>query len=144
MIKQKIGSCSDCGDGKTKPITAGRCQFHYKKYRAEVNAWKKKARDEMNEFLDKKSPKPIPKVSAKRKKEQKEYTIKRLQFLSQPENFRCPVTGERATEIHHKKGRTGSNFLDTSTWLAVSRNGHRKIEENPEWAKENGYSENRI
>ncbi|WP_262885687.1 hypothetical protein [Myroides sp. LoEW2-1] len=42
------------------------------------------------------------------------------------------------------KGRVGSLFLDTRYWLAVSREGHRMIEENPKWAKEKGYSLNRL
>ena len=134
MIKQKTGICTECGDGKTKPITAERCQFHYKKYRAELNAWKKKARNEMNEFLDKKSPKPISKVSEKRKKEQKEYTIKRLQFLSQPENFRCFIDGcnARATTIEHTAGRVGKNYLDVSTWKPCCLKHNLELENNPE------------
>ncbi|QNS40152.1 hypothetical protein H0S70_06985 [Chryseobacterium manosquense] len=144
-IKQKLGICTDCNDGKQKPLTAKRYLFHYQKFRAEQNAWKKEKRAEMNGFLnEKKKPKPIPKMSKKRQQEIREYTIKRLQFLAQPENLKCPITGERATEIHHMRGRIGSLLLDTRYWLAVSRNGHRRIEENPEWAKENNYSLNRI
>ena len=144
-IKQKLGICTDCNDGKQKPLTAKRCLFHYQKFRAEQNAWKKEKRAEMNGFLnEKKKPKQIPKMSKKRQQESREYTIKRLQFLAQPENLKCPITGEIATEIHHMRGRIGSLLLDTRYWLAVSRKGHRKIEENPEWAKENNYSLNRI
>lgn len=135
MIKQKTGFCSDCGDGKTKPITAGRCQFHYKIYRAEVNAWKKEKREQMNDFIQSyKKPKPIPKVSEKRKKEQKEYTIKRLQFLSQPENLRCFIEGcnARATTIEHLKGRWGENYLDTEFWKPCCLKHNLELETNPE------------
>ena len=135
MIKQKTGICTDCGDGKTKPITAGRCQFHYKKYRAEVNAWKKEKREQMNDFIQSyKKPKPIPKVSEKRKKEQKEYTIKRLQFLAQPENLRCFIDGcnNRATQVEHRAGRWGENYLDTSTWAAVCGFHNLELERNTE------------
>lgn len=44
-----------------------------------------------------------------------------------------------ACDIHHMAGRTGSNYLDTSTWLAVSREAHRRIHENPSWAREMGF-----
>jgi hypothetical protein len=85
-----------------------------------------------------KKPKP---QSEKRKEETKEYTIKRLRFLSQPENQRCPITMERATEVHHIY--SGSNrsryYLDESTWVAVSRNGHLWIHSNPIEAREMGY-----
>lgn len=88
--------------------------------------------------------KPIPKISQKRKIENAKYIVLRIEFLEKKENSICPVTGEKTTEIHHKKGRVGSLFLNTKFWLGVSRKGHLKIENNPEWAKENGFSENRL
>lgn len=133
-IKTKIGICIDCGPGsKEQPLTAKRCTMHYWNYRASLKPVKIKD-----------IGKPIPKVSAKRKIENREYTIKRLQFLAQPENQKCPITGKQTTDVHHKKGRVGTLLLDTRFWLAVSREGHKQIEENPEWAKENNYSLNRI
>lgn len=127
MIKPKIGKCIDCSsDSPEKRLIAKRCELHYWLHRKKVKG------------------STISKVSPKRKKENREYTIKRLQFLSQPGNQRCPVTGQRATEVHHMKGRIGNLLLDTKFWLAVSRDGHKKIEENPDWAKENGFSLNRI
>jgi hypothetical protein len=90
-------------------------------------------------------PKPkkgqIPRISAKRMEANKEYKTLREVFLN---GKICPVTGGKATQVHHKKGRTGSLFLDVRFWLGVSAEGHRKIEENPEWAKEMGYSLNRL
>lgn len=44
----------------------------------------------------------------------------------------------RATEIHHKKGR-GKYLLDTSTWMALSQEGHRHIHNNPKEAYEKGW-----
>lgn len=98
-----------------------------------------------------KSPKPINKVSEKRKLEDIIYKSERIKFLSLPENKTCPITGKLATEIHHKCKRRGyadqwaienkvSLYLDKRFWLAVSREGHQKIEENHQWACENGYS----
>lgn len=89
-------------------------------------------------------PKGIKPISDKRKTEIQQYTILRKEFLSDPKNQICPITKQPTTDIHHMKGRVGSLFLDTRYWLAVSREGHIMIEENPQWAKENGYSLNRL
>lgn len=86
----------------------------------------------------------IPQVSKKRKIENAQYSVLRIEFLGKPENKKCPITGQPTTDIHHKKGRIGKLFLDTKYWVALSREGHKFVEENPEWAKENGYSQNRL
>ena len=86
----------------------------------------------------------IPKVSEKRKIENLKYSVLRTEFLGKKENQICPITKQPTTDIHHKKGRVGSLFLDTQYWIALSREGHKFVEENPEWAKENGYSLNRL
>lgn len=44
----------------------------------------------------------------------------------------------RSTEVHHTKGR-GKHYLDEKTWLAVSTEGHRKIHQNPSWARKMGF-----
>lgn len=83
----------------------------------------------------------IKKESDKRKAQNNEYKKIRLAFLK--DNPRCAVTGRDATEIHHMKGRVGSLLTDTKYFLPVCRDAHQRIELNPEWAKENGYSLNR-
>ena len=88
--------------------------------------------------------KPIPKVSKKRQIQNLQYSVLRTEFLGKKENQICPITGKPTTDIHHKKGRVGELFLDTKYWVALSREGHRFVEENPEWAKEKGYSLNRL
>lgn len=80
----------------------------------------------------------IPKMSVKRKAQNDEYLKLRKEFLKV--NTICPVTGEKATEIHHKKGREGKLLTDVNYFLAVSRKGHQQIELNPIWAKEKGFS----
>jgi hypothetical protein len=98
-----------------------------------------------------KSPKPIKKVSDKRKMEDIIYRSERIKFLSLPENQICPITGQKTTQIHHKMKRRGyadewarenkvSLYLDKRFWLAVSHEAHEMIENNPDWAVENGYS----
>lgn len=93
---------------------------------------------------EKSNVKSIPKLSKKKKQETAVYLKLRADFLNRPENKICPITNEPTTDIHHKKGRIGKLFLETKYWLAVSRKGHQKIELNPEWAKENNYSLNRL
>jgi len=72
------------------------------------------------------------------------YSVLRTEFLAKKENQICPITKQPTTDIHHKRGRVGSLYLDTKHWIALSREGHKFVEENPEWSKQNGYSENRI
>jgi len=98
-----------------------------------------------NKVIEKENKKyKIPKVSKKRKIENAKYLVLRIEFLSKKENQICPITNEKTTDIHHKKGRVGSLFLDTTFWVALSRKGHKFVEENPKWAKENGFSLNRL
>lgn len=88
-------------------------------------------------------PKKIKQRSDKKKIDDLVYKAKRLKFLK--ENPRCMVYPElKSTDVHHKRGRVGSNYLDEKTWLAVSRKAHIEIEENPEWAILKGYSELRL
>jgi hypothetical protein len=95
-------------------------------------------------FKEKKKPKPIPKISDKRKIDNLKYSALRIEFLGKKENKICPITKKPTTDIHHKKGRVGSLLLDTRFWIALSREGHKFVEENPIWAKENGYSLDRL
>lgn len=83
----------------------------------------------------------IPKVSKKRQIDNAKYSVLRIEFLGKPENKICPITGYPATEIHHKycgKDRD-KYYLDTTTWIAVSRDGHNWIHDNPKESREKGY-----
>lgn len=83
----------------------------------------------------------IPKVSEKRKIDNLKYYAQRIVFLGKPENKICPITGWEATEVHHKwcgKDRA-KYYLDKSTWMAVSRDGHNWIHDNPKEAREKGF-----
>ena len=83
----------------------------------------------------------IPKVSKKRKVEQLQYQVLRTEFLSKPENKICPITKRPTTDVHHKfSGKDRAKyFLDVSTWLAVSREGHNWIHNNPKKSRELGF-----
>lgn len=105
---------------------------------------------------------PLARVSKKRAKALREYAKKRKAFLAAhpfcqvriavfglTENFVIWAEGKmpnwaggwmpRATEVHHKAGRSGKNFLDESTWMAVSREGHRWLHNNPREARARGW-----
>lgn len=69
------------------------------------------------------------------------YKRLRIEFLK---DKRCAVYPYlRATEVHHAKGRN-SYLNDVGTWVAVSREGHIKIESNPNWAREKGFTKSRL
>ena len=78
-------------------------------------------------------------VSAKRQKDNKEYTRLRKEFLL--ENPRCQLRGcdKPSTQIHHT-GRRGKHLNNVSLFMAVCARCHTFIEENGEWAKEMGYT----
>jgi hypothetical protein len=94
-------------------------------------------------------PKPIKKVSKGLAKEREVYARIRQKFL----NGRwCALHGHPCipTEIHHAAGREGVNekgiprLLDVEHFVAVCPEAHRYIEENPKFAKENGFTESRL
>jgi len=101
------------------------------------------------ERMQVKEKKPINKVSEKRKPQLKEYAALREKFLL---NKWCAVHGRNCipTDLHHAKGRIGVNedglpmLLDVRYFVAVCREAHKMIEENPEYAKEKGYSFSRL
>ena len=135
MIKQKTGKCSECEQSAPEqPLIAGKCKTHYWQFRSAK--WKKS---------EPKERKPIPKFSKKREKENREYTIKRLQFLAQPENLRCFIEGcnKRADTIEHTRGRKGfaddwarennvSLLLDVRFWKPCCNDHNLELERNPE------------
>ncbi len=127
MAQFKLKVCRKCG-AEFKQYTS------FTKCKCSISAQKPK---ETKKYV-------IPKVSDKRKTENLKYSVLRTEFLGKKENQICPITKQPTTDIHHKKGRVGSLFLDTKYWIALSREGHKFVEENPEWAKENGYSLNRL
>lgn len=93
--------------------------------------------------------KPIAKVSKALAKEREVYAKLRQKFLL---NKWCAYHGRPCipTDIHHAAGRVGVNekgiprLLDVETFVPLCSEAHRYIEENPKFAKENGYSESRL
>lgn len=116
-----------------------------------------------------KRTKPLRRVSKKRAKQLREYAKLRIDYLAAhpicevwlrlngwqeihiavwsrvgggphvfaEELFR--VGAPRAIEIHHMNKRRAAMILNTSYWLAVSRENHERIENNKAWARREGF-----
>jgi len=86
--------------------------------------------------------KRISPVSVKRKKKLEEYVHIRNKFLE--ENPICERCGDLAIDVHHTKGRLGTNLTDTQYFKSVCRTCHTYIEEHPEWALLHGFRKSRL
>jgi hypothetical protein len=91
-------------------------------------------------------PKSISPVSKKRQGEMDTYARLRDAFITAKPRCeaKLPMCTGSSTDVHHKAGRVGDNYLKIGTWLAVCRSCHSWIETNPLEAKELGFSESRL
>ena len=91
-------------------------------------------------------PKKAAPVSKKMKENISTYTKLREAFLVAKPRCEAKLVGCTgiSTDVHHKAGRVGDNYLKVGTWLAVCRSCHRWIEDNPLEAKELGFSQSRL
>lgn len=55
------------------------------------------------------------------------YRKKRDTFLHEHPICEFPECFAKSQDTHHAAGRTGKNYLDSSTWLAMCRNHHTWI-----------------
>lgn len=96
--------------------------------------------------VEKKNRPRIQPLSIKRKLQNAEYLKLRLDFLNLNQKCEALLSDctAYATDVHHKKGRTGRLLIDTRYWKAVCRSCHRWIEEHPIEAKEKGFSLDRL
>lgn len=125
MIPRKKKKCKKCGEPSFL-WSGGKCKSCYYKD---------------NPSHIKKATKEINHTSQSQKDRLKEYSKLRKAYLSS--HSVCEVCKQsRAIEVHHKRGRDGQNLF--SHFLAVCPPCHHRIEMNPEWAKENNYSESRL
>lgn len=125
MPNFKWNECKTCGEP-------------YKQYNSLVRHCSPSCKSKDKEAVKKAKIKP---KSDKRKVKDLQYYALRKIFLEKPENRICPITGFETTEIHHKySGKDRDKYyLVTETWLAVSREGHNWIHENPKEAREKRY-----
>jgi hypothetical protein len=66
-----------------------------------------------------------------------EYGKIRKDFLLD-KNYTCEVCGNSGDQVHHKEKR-GKNLCIVSTFMCVCGLCHRKIHDNPAWARDKGY-----
>jgi hypothetical protein len=100
-----------------------------------------KRREERRPKSIKKQPK-IKHRSTKGAKEDKIYLELNRKYLKEHPICECCQVA-KSTEVHHRKGR-GIWLLIVKYFMAICRACHREIENNPEWAKANGYSLSRL
>ena len=89
-------------------------------------------------------PKPVPAkkrrnyaMSAKRRKESREYARLARTFLSSKAHCERKGCWRAATQVHHTHGR-GKNYLDASKWVALCGQCHRFIHDHPAAARAEG------
>lgn len=87
-------------------------------------------------------------VSPRRKEEGAIYGKKRRAFLeARPWCEIClkhgrlgrPANKRFSCDVHHTAGRHNGNYLNEATWLAVCREHHMWIHDNPKAAREAGW-----
>ena len=91
--------------------------------------------------------KRLPPRSPKRIKEDAVYSVERRIFLDEHPVCEAHLPGictHVATEVHHKEGRTGDNYLDKTKWLGACHQCHCWITDHPKEALEAGLSLKRI
>jgi hypothetical protein len=128
MIKRKKKTCKTCN--KEKYIfSKGNCYECTPKKpirKSPLKAQKKKAIKQRSKTLSKRL--------------QKYYILREAYLKDHPVCEVCYI--QKACEIHHRAGRIGENLYQQ--FIAVDAECHRRIEMNPEWAKEQGYSISRL
>jgi len=97
----------------------------------------------------------IKPVSDKRKEENSLYSLVRAFWLLLHPICQFKGCEREATDLHHVRGRVGflddwarehgiTLLIDIRKFIGLCRDHHSYIEEHPEFAKKEGYSENRL
>lgn len=140
MIRYKRKPCRGC---KTPQYIfgLGLCRSCYNSLKAKQYAQKSK---------NKRKQKQVSEASEKQKERLKEYKRVRIEFLLEKDHCEVATDGCRVPypvvnptevlQVHHKAGRVGTLLLEKKYFLAVCSICHRKVEDFPKWAKDNGYS----
>lgn len=128
MIQAKLKKCAGCSQLK--------------------HIWKSEKKDKYCKecWYTIEKPKSISPVSKKRRGEMDKYGLLRDAFITAKPRCEAKLVGCTgvSTDVHHKAGRVGDNYLKIGTWLAVCRSCHTWIETHPLEAKELGFSEFRL
>jgi hypothetical protein len=74
--------------------------------------------------------------------------VKKLYSLFLKKNTTCQVNTDEctrvATDVHHRKGRGKNQIADATTWMAVCRSCHNRIESDDAWARKMGYKISKV
>lgn len=94
-----------------------------------------------NVKVEKETPKSIAKVSEKRKEENKEYKKIVVEMMKESKfcEVKSPVCTKIAQGLNHKKKRSPKTLLDKKYLERACNPCNLFIEENQEWAEENGH-----
>lgn len=128
-IKQKTGICPECINGKSVPLTSGKCNNHY---------WQSKRKPL------KKSATKIRPISKKRAAQERVYSKQRIEKLEKDPICQFPGCEAPATEVHHPAGRIGELLTKSELFVSLCHPHHVHVELNPIEAKELGLSFNRL
>jgi len=84
-------------------------------------------------------------VSKKRAAQLRRYARQRALFLEAWPRCQYPEgCDQRATEVHHMRGRVGDLLCDEAWWMAICRTHHAYVTEHPAEAYEIGASYRRV
>lgn len=89
-----------------------------------------------------KNSKRIKPVSSEREKRLEKYNELRISYLKKHRKCEVKNCNKEAVEIHHPQGRIGERLF--GPFLGVCREHHMQIEQFPDWAKQEGYTQSRI
>jgi hypothetical protein len=137
MLQAKLKKCDGCSEVTTiwkKEGTQKFCKQCWSKQFKGLSSTKKPT-----------AKKPMRLQSSKIVKLNAAYSILREQYLKHHPHCEAHLPGcaINACDIHHKKGRVGTLFLDDTEFLAVCRQCHGWIETHPKEAKLLNFSKSR-
>jgi hypothetical protein len=137
MLQAKLKKCDGCSEVTTiwkKEGTQKFCKQCWSKQFKGLSSTKKPT-----------AKKPMRLQSSKIVKLNAAYSILREQYLKHHPHCEAHLPGcaINACDIHHKKGRVGTLFLDDTEFLAVCRQCHTWIETHPKEAKLLNFSKSR-
>jgi hypothetical protein len=137
MLQPKLKKCDGCNEVTTIWKKEGKQKFC-------KQCWSKQFKG-LSSTKKPTAKKPMRLQSSKIVKLNAAYSILREQFLKRKPHCEAHLPGcaINATDVHHKKGRTGTLFLDDTEFLAVCRTCHTWIETHPKEAKLLDFSKSR-
>lgn len=84
--------------------------------------------------------KRMPRMSARRKRERVIYERTKKAFLDANDLCWCcaRIVPRKRRELHHRKGRSGTLYLDVKYFMMLCGPCHRRVHNKPAWAIKHG------